>query len=117
MKAHRLSDSHLFSYSKAVYRLFLRLSKPSLLRLALLWADDPFCSVSKGSVRPARDASVYKEWLESGSVSRRDIVERIVSVDWVSLALFIRIYALYMRHICVVYAPLRALYAISRTLG
>ncbi|QSL65019.1 hypothetical protein MERGE_002323 [Pneumocystis wakefieldiae] len=82
MKAHRLSDSHLFSYSKAVYRLFLRLSKPSLLRLALLWADDPFCSVSKGSVRPARDASVYKEWLESGSVSRRDIVERIVSVDW-----------------------------------
>ncbi|EMR10132.1 hypothetical protein PNEG_01410 [Pneumocystis murina B123] len=82
MKAHRLSDSHLFSYSKAIYRLLFRLSKPSLLRLVFLWLDDPFCSTFKGSVQSVRDVSVYKEWVGSNSVSRRDIVERIVSVDW-----------------------------------
>ncbi|KTW29872.1 hypothetical protein T552_01076 [Pneumocystis carinii B80] len=82
MKLHQLSDAHLFSYSKAVYRMLMRLSKPSLLRLVLLWLDDPFCMTSKGSVQSVRDASIYKEWAGSNTVSRRDIVERIVNIDW-----------------------------------
>lgn len=100
--AGALLDTHRFAYSKAIRRLLLRLSKNSLLHVVLLWLSDPQCALQTKSAHSTQTyhseqkhsfpsdsansadavASIYREWAESGSVSRRDVVERVLEVDW-----------------------------------
>ncbi|KAG5440736.1 hypothetical protein PCK2_000172 [Pneumocystis canis] len=82
-----LEDTHKFVSSRAVRRLLLRLSKNSLLRIALQWLDDPQCALDRSgqdglSKVENRVKTIYHEWMESGAISRKDIVERILEIDW-----------------------------------
>ncbi|KAG4306249.1 hypothetical protein PORY_000237 [Pneumocystis oryctolagi] len=66
---------------RAIRKLLLRLSKSSLLHVVSLWLNDPHCAFyAKSPQQTNRSmetaASLYREWAESSSVSRRDVVER-----------------------------------------
>ncbi|KTW32677.1 uncharacterized protein T551_00162 [Pneumocystis jirovecii RU7] len=97
-----LDPHHLPTTWQAIRRLLLRLSKNSLLHVVLLWLSDPQCALQTKSAHSTQTyhseqkhsfpsdsansadavASIYREWAESGSVSRRDVVERVLEVDW-----------------------------------
>ncbi|KAG5437779.1 hypothetical protein PCANB_000492 [Pneumocystis canis] len=70
----------------AVRRLLLRLSRNSLLNIALQWLDDPQCGIhiSRQGISNIENnvKMIYHEWITSGVVSRKDVVERILEVDW-----------------------------------
>lgn len=85
----RLADLHRFPHSKAIEKLLLRLSKSSLLNLVFHWLDDPQCAPHAPKPDHGKKATtydtirtLYKEWSSSNAISRRDVMERILEVDW-----------------------------------